>query len=471
MRGELETSELLTDSLEAYFGGGRGRGALAVYGAGLACLCGAGLLLAVVRVDVTARAPGLLRPALERHRVAAGAAGIVESVTGRPGARMHAGDLLLVLRPDALAPRLAAAESTATELGARAADLAHLIRHASGLVGDGNGQGEPRRGGNRSDAGKPTGAHSASSGAGTASRGHERIGASDRLAAPAQLPRLARYREDRDQLRHEWTDLAHEEQVARGEAARVRALGRLGLAAPTEIEQAELRLTRARAAPRQLAERQRASWAQELEEVLTRLREAEAERTVLRAQARLNEVRAPVSGTVEEWSPLSPGSWVAAGETIAVISPDAPLVAEIYVDSRDAARVRPGMPVRLLLDAFDHHEWGALPARVSEVADDYTLVGGRPVFRVRCQLLSARLRRPDGGVAQPGKGMSLTAAFILGRRTLLHLMWDRASRPFEAGAGEPGAAPSPDARVVGASGAGATPFRGSAPDGSIAETP
>ena len=432
MRGELDTSELLTDSLEAYFGGGRGRGAAAIYGALLAVLCATGSLLGVVRVDVTARAPGLLRPALERHRVAAGAAGIVERVAGRPGARVHAGDLLLLLRPDALAPRLAAAESTTVELDARAADLAYLIRYASALTGDGPAQGQPRPGSDGSDTGGPAGASHASSGAEAGARTHGRIGGSDPPAAPAQLPRRARYREDRDQLRHEWTDLAREERVARGEAARARALGRLGLAAPAEIEQADLRLTRARAAPRQLAERRRASWAQELEEVLTRLREAEAERTVLRAQARLNELRAPVAGTIEEWSPLSAGSWVAAGETIAVISPDAPLVAEMYVESRDAARMRPGMRVRLLLDAFDHHEWGALPARVSEVADDYTLVGGRPVFRVRCQLLSSRLRRPDGGVARPGKGMSLTAAFVLGRRTLLHLMWDRASRPFEA---------------------------------------
>jgi len=108
--------------------------------------------------------------------------------------------------------------------------------------------------------------------------------------------------------------------------------------------------------------------------------------------------------------------------------------------------------VRLLVDAFDHHEWGTLPAVVTEVAGDYTVADGRPAFHVRCALLARTLHRADGRLALPRKGMAVTAAFVLGRVSLLHLLWDRATELPDTpapGAGVPGpaaGAPSSGAR-------------------------
>ena len=396
MRGQPDVDELLRDSVEAYFAA-TPRGGRPVY-LGLLFVLAAGFAaLPVVRVDVTARARGLLRPAIERHRIAAGTAGVVEEVLGRRGQTVRAQEVLVSLESSDVSAQLTAADSTTTDLRTRASDLAQLIRLAGELV-DGR----------------------------------------DRRATPARV-RLGRYRAEAARVRHEWADLRAEAGAARTEAARASALARLGLAAPAELERAQLLSERAAAAPALLAERQRTAWAAELQEALSELRRTESQKAELLAGAALRRIRSPVAGTVEELSPISAGSWVAAGQEIAIVSPRAPLVAEVYVDSRDVGRIHPGMPVRLLVDAFDHHQWGTLPARVAEIADDYTVAQGRPMFRIRCALRRTDLRARHRQ-ATPSKGMALTAAFVLGRRSVLHLLWDSVTTgPDETPAtGQPG---------------------------------
>ena len=395
MRGALDPTEILEDSLEAYFAPAA-RGGGAVYVSLLAALCAATAALPLVRVDVTVRAPGMLRPSIERHRVAASASGVVRLVAIRLGEPVVTGQALVELRDDALAAAIVAADSATAELRARRRDLDALMRFAGILARPGPGA--------RAWAAATT---------------------------ASALPRLPRYRDERVRALREWENEARELAPAGAAAERARGLAARGLLAPAELDEALLRRARAAAAPGLVAARLRGAWGAELADVDERLRAAQAEHERLRAQAELRLIRAPVTGTVEALTALSPGSWLAAGEEVAVISPAAPLVAEVFVSSREIARVRRGLPVRLLVDAFDHHEWGALPARVAQIGDDFALVDGRPAFRVRCALAATELRRPDGRRARPGKGMGVTALFVLGRRTLFHLLWDRASARLE----------------------------------------
>lgn len=388
MRGEPEPGELLEDSQEAYFSALPAGGGGPIYLALLGVLCATAVTLPLVSVDVTTRARGILRPEVEQHHVAAGTAGVVERVGGRLGDRVRPGDLLLGLRSDALAAAVAANDSAAAAARTRAEELTALLEVAAALA-DGTG----------------------------ASRGA--------TSAPPGAPASARFRHERAALLDEWTSAGAAVAPALAEAERTRSLAARALAPPAQEERTRLVLEQARAAPRQLAARQRDAWAAELASVRETAGRLAAERARLDAEALLAQVRAPVAGTVESLISLSPGSWVAAGQEIAVISPDAPLAAEVYVDSREVGRIRRGMPVRLLVDAFDHHEWGALPAVVADVAGDARVLGERALFRVRCRPLVRALTRPGGGVARPGKGMAVTASFTLGRRTLLRLLFQR----------------------------------------------
>jgi membrane fusion protein len=65
----------------------------------------------------------------------------------------------------------------------------------------------------------------------------------------------------------------------------------------------------------------------------------------------------------------APGEPVVAGQTLATVLPaGAALEAELWVPSRAAGFVRPGMPVWLRVDAFPYARYGQLPAHVRDVS-------------------------------------------------------------------------------------------------------
>ncbi len=333
-------------------------------------------LLPVVQVTVTVSAPGVLRPQTERHDVLAGVAGVVAAVPVRDGRAVTAGELLVALAPGALEARSRAAAAELDAAHVRAADLQALVtagpEHASLRTGE--------------------------------------------LVESAL--RASRERADR--------------RLAAASAER--ALGRLrrldarGLAAPAELEDATTRAAQARATVDALVASQTADWQAELARSSEQVRSALANVAAVQEERAGQLIRAPIGGTIEILTPLSPGSFVAAGQRIAVVSPAGPVIAEAYVSPSDVGLLEPGAPVRLLVDAFDHTRWGALAGRVSTIADDAAIVDGRAKFRIRCVLDHQRLRRPGGGVGILRKGMTFQARFPVGRRSLFSLLQGRLDR-------------------------------------------
>ena len=81
-----------------------------------------------------------------------------------------------------------------------------------------------------------------------------------------------------------------------------------------------------------------------------------------------NQVLAPQAGEIAALL-AAPGQSVAAGQVLATLLPaGAPLEAELWVPTRSAGFVRPGMPVWLRVDAFPYARFGQLPAHVREVS-------------------------------------------------------------------------------------------------------
>ena len=123
---------------------------------------------------------------------------------------------------------------------------------------------------------------------------------------------------------------------------------------------------------------------------------------------------------------LSAGSVLQRGERVATISPNTELIGEALLTPRDIALVRRGTPARLMIDALNYREWGVMDAIVIDVADDASLTGNEPVFRVRCHLARTELRLRGGQRAALGKGMTFRARFVVAERSLLRLLFDRA---------------------------------------------
>jgi HlyD family secretion protein len=115
---------------------------------------------------------------------------------------------------------------------------------------------------------------------------------------------------------------------------------------------------------------------------------------------------------------------VQQGERVATISPNTDLVGEALLTARDIALVRRGTPARLMIDALNYRDWGAMDATVIDVADDASLSGELPVFRVRCRLSRPDLRLRGGHRVALGKGMTFRARFVIAERSLLQLLFD-----------------------------------------------
>jgi membrane fusion protein len=172
------------------------------------------------------------------------------------------------------------------------------------------------------------------------------------------------------------------------------------------------------------------------------LRAAEAEASA--AQAGLDQERtqteaqstyvviATVAGRVGAL-PATPGQSVAAGATIAIVTPGTgPLEAELYAPSRAAGFVRAGQDVRLMYQAFPHQKFGAGEGRIISVSRTVLAPGemsvqglriDEPVFRVRVRLDRDSVSAYGQDIPlQPG--MLLTADVIIDRRSLMEWLLD-----------------------------------------------
>ncbi|MCK7555323.1 hypothetical protein MKQ70_10045 [Chitinophaga sedimenti] len=101
-------------------------------------------------------------------------------------------------------------------------------------------------------------------------------------------------------------------------------------------------------------------------------------------------------------------------------------MAECYVSPRDIAYLKAGMPARFQVEAFNYNEWGLVQGKVLSVDNDFTMMDNQPVFKVRCAFASPAVETAHGVKGQLKKGMTLQARFILTKRSLFQLLYDKA---------------------------------------------
>lgn len=171
---------------------------------------------------------------------------------------------------------------------------------------------------------------------------------------------------------------------------------------------------------------QNARWQQELEQVRLEAKQFHSGKNQLQKEKDLLVIKAPVSGTLQQFSGRYPGGSVQTGELLGNISPDSGLVAECYVSPADIGYLQTGMPVKFQVDAFNYNSWGILEGKVLSVDNDVTMINDQPLFKVRCGFNNTSLRLSNGVQGYLKKGMTMQCRFILARRRLLPLLYERA---------------------------------------------
>jgi multidrug efflux pump subunit AcrA (membrane-fusion protein) len=119
------------------------------------------------------------------------------------------------------------------------------------------------------------------------------------------------------------------------------------------------------------------------------------------------------------------GSMVFANQELGQISPDTCLLVVAYVQPNDIGFIKKDMDVRLQVDAFNYNQWGMATGKVTEVPQDIKVVDNKPVFEVRCSLDKDFLQLKSGYKGLLKKGMTLQARFIITKRSLWQLLYDK----------------------------------------------
>jgi len=377
MQREILPVDVTDDSVEQHLAR-HGRSGHAMYLVVVALVLIAFGALPIISVDISVQSSGIVRPSVDKHDVRARVSGVAAEVRVQENEPVREGDVLAVIRSTAVGERSALVHD---QIAAKESEIAD-----TDLLG-----------------------HEAEQGIDPA-RFH--------LNAPRQ-----EYLQFRDEL----ATSRIEEAAATRELDRARSLAERGFAPASEVEAKQLAVRRAAAATRAVVERYHAQWQTRLATLRLDLRALQASRDQIDEEHSLYAITAPVAGTVEELAGISSGSYVQAGDRIAVISPSSRLVADVFVSPSNVGLVRRGGTVRMMIDAFNYTDWGIITGHVLEVSDDFLDSGNQAVFKVRCALDQDHLVLRNGFVGRLRKGMTLRARFVVAHRSLLQLLRDDVS--------------------------------------------
>ncbi len=194
-----------------------------------------------------------------------------------------------------------------------------------------------------------------------------------------------------------------------------------------EFEKDVFALEKAESQLRLLYDKQVSQWQTELNQLHLESAELAAQKQQLDKERELYTVEAAIDGTIQQFNGAQPGSFMTLGETLAEISPDSGLIAEVQVLPRDIGLLRTGMPVRFQIDAFNYNQWGMVDGRVLDISDDVVMGQNNTFFfLVKCELDRHTLTLPNGYEGKLRKGMGFQARFQVTERTLSQLLYDKA---------------------------------------------
>jgi HlyD family secretion protein len=174
----------------------------------------------------------------------------------------------------------------------------------------------------------------------------------------------------------------------------------------------------------------RFKWEGELTKLVSQKDDCLMQIDLLKKQKDLCIIRSPVNGTVESFNGIYAGTNIQSGQVVAVISPSNAMIAEVFLPANNIGMLKTGMPVRIQIDAFNYNEWGTLSGHIKGISDDYLLVNNVPVFKVKCSLDTTALTLKNGTPGTIKKGMTLMARFMIARRSLFQLLYQKSDDRF-----------------------------------------
>jgi len=327
-------------------------------------------LLPVIHVNLSVQGTGIVRPVSEKTEVKAIASEIIEQVFIRENQLIVKGSPILQLRTDNINSKIQFLQYQKTVTANNVADLTMLILQ-----------------------------HQVKN-----------------FRSPANQQEYFFYQKQSEELRNK-------RDKAKKEFERNQTLFTNGVIAAKDYDDLRFQYTSAENEYKTNVESRISKWQGDLTTNKNTLGEIESNILQLLKEKEFYTVKAPVSGTVEQFTGIYPGSSLRSGETVAVISPDSALISEIYINPKDIGYINKNNPVSIQVDAFNYNEWGMLKGRVKEISSDFVLINNSPMFRVRCIMDKSWIVLKNGIRGNLKKGMTIRASFLVAKRSLFQLLY------------------------------------------------
>ena len=198
-----------------------------------------------------------------------------------------------------------------------------------------------------------------------------------------------------------------------------------GIIASAEHEKQVYDLRFAQQALQSFVSQQKSTWENQRRELEERVKSIEGNISKIKVEENNYVVLAPISGTIESFSGLQVGSFLNASQPIATISAVDQLIVESNISPNDIGLIHKNQKVKFQIDAFNYNQWGLLEGKVIDIDRNITVQGEQAFFRVRSALNSTELKLQSGYKTKVSKGMTLTSRYIITRRSLFDLLFDK----------------------------------------------
>jgi membrane fusion protein, peptide pheromone/bacteriocin exporter len=198
-----------------------------------------------------------------------------------------------------------------------------------------------------------------------------------------------------------------------------------GVIAKMEYEKYLFELRFANEAVASYDKNQKSSWENQKRELQDKIKNLKGTIEKIVVESNNYCLLAPESGTIENFNGLQVGSFLNASQPIATISPNDNLIVESTVTPNDIGLIKKNQKVKFQMDAFNYNQWGLLSGKVVEIDKNITLKENQAYFRVKCLINTKTLTLKSGYKTNVTKGMTLTTRYIITRRSLFDLLFDK----------------------------------------------
>lgn len=195
--------------------------------------------------------------------------------------------------------------------------------------------------------------------------------------------------------------------------------------AKVEFEKYEYELRSANEVLQSYISEQKSTWENQKRDLEERIKNLSGSIEKIKVDEKNYIIVAPISGTIENFSGLQVGSFLNAAQSIVTISAIDHLIVESMVSPNDIGLIHNNQKVKFQFDAFNYNQWGLLEGKVIDIDRNVSVQDNQTFFKVRSELNSTEMKLKSGYKTHVSKGMTVTTRYIITRRSLFELLFDK----------------------------------------------